>query len=125
MDVRRTRRPEDGLTKERYYPNIDRTAMVTKGYVAFRSSHSRGSAIDLTLYRLDTGTLLPMGSTFDFMDECSHSAAKSISGKEAQNRMLLQSVMKESGFKPYEYEWWHYVLRKEPYPDVYFDFPVS
>jgi D-alanyl-D-alanine dipeptidase len=99
--------------------------MVTKGYVASKSSHSRGSAIDLTLYRLDTGALLPMGSSFDFMDERSHHTSKGVSGNEAQNRRLLCSIMEYSGFEPYEYEWWHYVLKNEPHPDRYFDFPVS
>jgi D-alanyl-D-alanine dipeptidase len=117
--------PEDGRTKERYYPNIDRTEMVTRGYIASKSSHSRGSAVDLTLYRLDTGTLVPMGSRFDFMDERSHHASKEVSGNEAQNRRLLCSVMEYSGFEPYEYEWWHYVLKNEPYPDSYFDFPLD
>jgi D-alanyl-D-alanine dipeptidase len=117
--------PEDGLTKKRYYPNIDRAAMIKKGYVAPKSSHSRGSAIDLTLYRLDTGALIPMGGSFDFMDERSHHTAKGIPPNEAQNRRLLRSIMETSGFKPYGCEWWHYVLSNEPYPDSYFDFPVS
>ncbi|HFN2271877.1 TPA: M15 family metallopeptidase, partial [Enterococcus faecium] len=25
----------------------------------------------------------------------------------------------------YSLEWWHYVLRDEPYPNSYFDFPVK
>lgn len=116
--------PEDNLTKERYYPNIERSELITKGYVAPLSSHSRRSAIDLTLYRLDTGELVPMGSSFDFMDERSHHTSKKISSNEAKNRRLLRSIMENSGFEAYEYEWWHYVLRNEPYPDTYFDFPI-
>jgi D-alanyl-D-alanine dipeptidase len=116
--------PEDGRTKEKYYPNITRAEMVTKGYVASKSSHSRGSAIDLTLYRLDTGELVPMGSRFDFMDERSHHTSSAITSGEAQQRALLCSIMAYSGFAPFEYEWWHYVLINEPYPDSYFDFPV-
>ncbi len=117
--------PEDNLTKERYYPNIERAEMLTKGYVASQSSHSRGSAIDLTLYHLDTGELVSMGSSFDFMDQRSHHGAKGIGGLEAQNRRRLCSIMESSGFEPYRFEWWHYVLRNEPYPHTYFDFPVA
>ncbi|GGD58851.1 D-Ala-D-Ala dipeptidase VanX [Paenibacillus nasutitermitis] len=116
--------PEDNLTKERYYPNIERTEMFAKGYIASQSSHSRGSAIDLTLYHLDTGELVSMGGSFDFMDERSHHGAKGIASMEAQNRRLLRSIMENSGFEPYSFEWWHYVLRDEPYPNSYFDFPV-
>jgi D-alanyl-D-alanine dipeptidase len=116
--------PEDGLTKERYYPHIERAEMLTKGYVASRSSHSRGSAIDLTLYCLDTGALVPMGGGFDFMDERSHHAARTITSVEAQHRGRLRSIMENSGFEAYSFEWWHYVLKNEPYPNNYFDFPV-
>jgi D-alanyl-D-alanine dipeptidase len=31
--------------------------------------------------------------------------------------------MEHAGFCAYDYEWWHYTLRNEPYPDTYFDFP--
>ena len=67
--LRWSTQPEDRLTKEKYYPNITRTEMLAKGYVALQSSHSRGSAVDLTLYRLDTNALVSMGGGFDLMDE--------------------------------------------------------
>lgn len=116
--------PEDGRTKAVYYPNIERSEMVAKGYVVPKSGHSRGSSIDLTLYKLDTGMLIPMGSGFDFMDERSHHTSKRIPAGEAKNRRLLCTIMEKSGFEPYACEWWHYVLKNEPYPDSYFDFPV-
>jgi D-alanyl-D-alanine dipeptidase len=123
--LRWVKQPEDGRTKERYYPNIDRAEMITQGYVASQSGHSRGSAIDLTLYWLDTDALVPMGSEFDFMDERSHHTSKMVSRSEAQNRRLLRTIMENSGFKPYVREWWHYVLQNEPYPDSYFNFPLT
>jgi len=43
---------------------------------------------------------------------------------EAENRRCLCALMEASGFDRYEREWWHYVLRDEPYPDTYFDFPI-
>ncbi len=117
--------PEDGSTKQRFYPNIDRAAMFTSGYVAPKSGHSRGSAVDLTLYRLDTGELVPMGGGHDFMDERSHHGAPGVSAVEARNRRTLCDLMEHSGFERYDHEWWHYALRYEPYPDTYFDFPIS
>jgi D-alanyl-D-alanine dipeptidase len=117
--------PEDGRTKQRFYPNIDRAEMISGGYVARRSGHSRGSAVDLTLYRLDTGELAAMGGGHDLMDERSHHGARGLPGIEAQNRQSLRSIMERSGFEPYDCEWWHYALRDEPYPDTYFDFPIS
>jgi D-alanyl-D-alanine dipeptidase len=117
--------PEDGSTKARFYPNIERAEMFSKGYVAPRSGHSRGSAVDLTLYRLDVGELVSMGGGHDLMDTRSHHEAAGVSGIEAENRQILCSIMEDSGFERYEYEWWHYVLKHEPYPDTYFDFPIA
>lgn len=117
--------PEDYRTKEKHYPHIERSEMVAKGYVAAKSSHSRGSAIDLTIYDLNTGDMVPMGSGFDFMDDRSHHTSEAVTVSEAKHRTLLRSIMEESGFESYENEWWHYLLKDEPYPDRYFDFPVT
>ncbi|GMA94923.1 hypothetical protein GCM10025881_17470 [Pseudolysinimonas kribbensis] len=54
--------PEDRLTKARHYPRIDRAEMFERGYIHARSGHSRGSAIDLTLFELDGRDLVPMGA---------------------------------------------------------------
>lgn len=123
--VRWSQQPEDGRTKPRHYPNIDRSAMFELGYVAARSGHSRGSTVDVTLYRLDTGELAAMGGGHDLMDSLSHHGATGIGYAEARNREFLRSLMEDCGFSPYESEWWHYTLRDEPYPDTYFDFPVG
>lgn len=117
--------PEDGRTKATFYPNIERAEMFTSGYVAPKSGHSRGSAVDLTLYRLDTGELAPMGGRHDLMDQRSHHRAPGVCGIAAENRQMLRSVMERSGFEPYRCEWWHYSLLNEPYPDTYFDFPIA
>ena len=39
--------------------------------------------------------------------------------------MTLQQVIVRNGFEPFASEWWHFTLKNEPYPDTYFDFPVS
>jgi D-alanyl-D-alanine dipeptidase len=98
--------------------------MFSSGYVAPKSGHSRGSAVDLTLYRLETGDLVSMGGGHDLMDERSHHGAGGVSHAEARNRRTLCDVMEQSGFRRYDCEWWHYALRDEPYPDTYFDFPI-
>ncbi|MEV8289759.1 D-Ala-D-Ala dipeptidase VanX [Streptomyces niveus] len=123
--LRWSRQPEDGRTKQRHYPNIDRAEMFEKGYVAARSGHSRGSTVDLTLYHLTTGELAPMGGGHDLMDPLSHHGAQGITGVEARNRRHLLAAMDACGFRAYDCEWWHYTLKDEPYPDTYFDFPVG
>jgi D-alanyl-D-alanine dipeptidase len=66
-----------------------------------------------------------MGGGFDFMDERSHHASTDIGPVEMKNRKFLRSIMESSGFEAYAFEWWHYMLRDEPYPDRYFDFLVA
>lgn len=117
--------PEDGQTKANFYPRLERSEMVSKGYIATKSGHSRGSAVDLTLYRLDTVALVPMGTHFDFMDERSHHTSTAVSDMEAENRRILCSIMEGSGFAAFVSEWWHYVLKDKPHPTTYFDFPIS
>jgi len=123
--VRWSRSPDDGRTKRRHYPNLERPQILEQGYVAARSGHSRGGTVDLTLYHLATGERAAMGGDHDLMDPVSHHGAQGISAAEAENRECLRAVMEACGFAAYECEWWHYGLRDEPYPDTYFDFPVA
>jgi zinc D-Ala-D-Ala dipeptidase len=93
--------------------------------VIAKSGHSRGGTVDLTLCDPATGDPVPMGGGYDLMDEVSHHGAEGITEAEARNRSRLRSLMESCGFRAYEYEWWHYTLKDEPYPDTYFDFPVT
>jgi zinc D-Ala-D-Ala dipeptidase len=123
--LRWSRQPEDGRTKQRHYPNIDRADMFEQGYVAAKSGHSRGSTVDLTLFHLATGERAPMGGDHDLMDAISHHGAEGITQVEARNRRCLRSIMEACGFSAYDCEWWHYTLEDEPYPNTYFDFPIA
>ncbi len=115
----------DQRMKPFFYPDLDKQDIFQKGYVASRSSHSRGSAVDLTLLDMQTGKELDMGSPFDFFSELSHPDCKTVTQEQYDNRMILQELMVRGGFAPIDCEWWHFSLRDEPYPDTYFDFPVS
>ena len=110
--------------KEYFYPDLEKQALFAEGYIAKQSSHSRGSAVDLTLLDMKTGKEVDMGSPFDFFGEISHPDCRAVTEEQYRSRMLLQKVMKRNGFLPYECEWWHFVLADEPYPDTYFDFPL-
>jgi len=123
--VRWAEQPEDGRTKSRYYPRLERREMFEKGYVATRSGHSRGSTVDVTLFRLDSGELAPMGGGHDLMDPISHHDAPGVAPTETENRHALRAIMQEAGFRPYPVEWWHYTLTDEPYPETYFNFPIT
>ena len=72
------------------------------------SGHNRGTTIDLTLVDLKTGIELDMGTGFDNFSDSAHQSFADLSNKVLENRKLLKQSMEKAGFKPYEYEWWHY-----------------
>ena len=116
---------EDIRMKHYFYPELEKQELFSKGYIAKQSSHSRGSTVDLTLFDMKTGKEVDMGSPFDLFSEMSHPDYRGISDEQFENRMLLQNVMVRNGFKPFDYEWWHFTLENEPFPNTYFEFPVT
>ena len=115
----------DQRMKPFFYPELEKQELFNKGYIAKQSSHSRGSTVDLTLLDMKTGKELDMGSPFDYFGEISHPDSEEVTEEQHENRMILRDLMVENGFAPIFCEWWHFTLENEPYPDTYFDFPVS
>ena len=116
---------QDIRMKPYFYPDLQKHELFSKGYVAKQSSHSRGSTVDLTLLDMSTGKELDMGSPFDLFSPISHPDCRDITEEQYENRMCLQRAMVRGGFIPMDCEWWHFTLKNEPYPDTYFEFPVS
>ncbi|MCR5474974.1 MAG: M15 family metallopeptidase, partial [Lachnospiraceae bacterium] len=116
---------QDIRMKPYFYPKLEKQELFSKGYIAKQSSHSRGSTVDLTLFDMAAGREVDMGSPFDMFDEISHPDCRTITDEQYENRMLLQQVMIRNGFDTIDCEWWHFTLKDEPYPDTYFEFPVS
>lgn len=82
--------------------NSDYVAKPTKG-----SKHNKGLAVDLSLANAH-GQLLDMGSEFDEFSSRSHYNSDSISKEQFSNRKKLRNIMENSGFTPYDKEWWHF-----------------
>ncbi len=116
---------QDVRMKPYFYPDLQKQELFEKGYIAKQSSHSRGSTVDLTLLDMATGKELDMGSPFDLFSEASHPDYMGVTEEQYKNRMMLQHAMRRSGFLPIDCEWWHFTLADEPYPNTYFEFPVS
>lgn len=97
-----------------------RVSLLDDGYIARRSRHNMGVAVDLTVISLDTGEPLDMGTPFDTFDESAHTA--NATGQVARNRSVLLDAMEAEGFVNYEQEWWHFSYSvSDPVP---FDVPV-
>ncbi len=147
--VRWAQRRHDDRMKAEFYPGVDKSQLFADGYIAARSGHSRGSTVDLTLVELPAApqprwrpsmgltpcfapyderfadNTVDMGTGYDCFDTLSHTLDRRIQGKARANRLLLKDTLETAGFINYANEWWHYTLIDEPFPNRYFDFPVS
>lgn len=143
------KRLNDNRMKAEFYPDVDKSQLFADGYIASQSGHSRGSTVDLTLVRLPAAQqprwrpsmgLVPcyapyeerfpdntvdMGTGYDCFDTLSNTLDPRIRGEARANRLLLKDVLESAGFTNYDKEWWHYTFDGEPFPDTYFDFPVT
>lgn len=90
------------------------------GYIASRSRHNLGVAIDLTLVERGTGRELEMGTPFDTFSPAAHTA--NAGGTAARNRGLLKRLMEAEGFVNYDQEWWHFSFPVAA--PVRFDIPI-
>ena len=98
-----------------------RTDLLDNGYIARRSRHNQGVAVDLTLIRIATGEELDMGTAYDHFDSTAHT--ENATGQVAVHRRILVEAMASEGFVNYENEWWHFSLDvPDPVP---FDLPLE
>ena len=73
--------------KPYFYPELEKQDLFIKGYIAGRSSHSRGSAVDVTLFDMKTGKEVDMGSPFDLFSKVSHPDCRDITDEQYENRL--------------------------------------
>lgn len=131
----------------RYFPGLDRATLVARGYIARRSLHSTGTAVDLTLARmaappsgdpagaalrgLCTGAFaersaadeIDMGTGFDCFDAKGHTAAK-VGAAQRRWRKRLVALMARHGFENFAGEWWHFSFKDRSARSDAYDFPI-
>lgn len=114
----------DTLFKNLYYPDIKKSNLFKLGYIAYKSGHSRGSTIDVSLVDITTNKEIDMGTIFDYFGIESHTFYDNLTDNQKANRLLLYEIMSNNGFQNYSKEWWHYTLKNEPF-QKYFDFLIN
>jgi D-alanyl-D-alanine dipeptidase len=119
---------------KRYNPAFSKQDLFRLGYIAERSGHSTGAALDLTLVDLKAGNSavfdpgkaygdcvanvnlrapegsVDMGTGYDCSDVKAHTSAKSITAAQRRWRVKLVLLMARRGFVNYSKEWWHFSL---------------
>lgn len=135
---------EGGGPSKSYYPALKRSQLIALGYIAARSNHSLGIAVDLTLIRLaaseragpdsrlgqpctesgpDGPGAIDMGTQFDCFDPKSATASRAATAAVRANRRILTEAMARQGFHNYAREWWHFTYSGTG-ADTFFDMPV-
>jgi D-alanyl-D-alanine dipeptidase len=132
---------EDGATR-RFYPDLSKHNLFGTGWIAPRSAHSAGVAVDLTL--ITAGSAAPgnvhngpcngpaaqrgdnsldMGTGFDCFDPKSFTRSDAIDPAQRANRERLRTAMSRAGFKNYFREWWHFSFGGGAAPQLH-DIPI-
>ena len=141
-----SRNGEGTAAERRHNPAFRKADLFRLGYIATRSGHSTGTALDLTLVDLSAdnsatsdpdrpyasciapvGARAPegsvdMGTGYDCSDVKAHTAANSITPAQRRWRNLLVAAMARQGFVNYSKEWWHFSLPGAVGPA--YDFPI-
>jgi D-alanyl-D-alanine dipeptidase len=118
----------------RYTPHVAKQDLFRLGYIAARSGHSTGAAIDLTLVELVVDksadfdpakdyadctapaalrapeSSVDMGTGYDCLDPKAHTSAQGLTPEQRRWRSELVTVLARQGFVNYAREWWHFSL---------------
>ncbi|GLH75686.1 D-alanyl-D-alanine dipeptidase [Bradyrhizobium sp. SSBR45G] len=135
----------ESADSRRYNPRIAKSDLFRLGYIAARSSHSSGAALDLTLVELKADGVVfdpakdyadctapaarrapegsvDMGTGYDCSDVKAHTAAKDLTPEQRRWRETLVTAMARQGFVNYAKEWWHFSLPGAA--TTTYDFPI-
>jgi D-alanyl-D-alanine dipeptidase len=125
-----------------YFPELSKDEIFKRGFVAKKSTHSRGSTIDVSIIKkgqkickvksvkrgkftfLDDCTE-DMGMHWDFFGTESWANSPLMSQEFNKKREFLRKIMEKNGFKGINGEWWHFTLKNEPFKDEYFNFDIK
>jgi zinc D-Ala-D-Ala dipeptidase len=141
------RNGRETAAERRYNPKIPKTELFRLGYIASRSQHSTGAALDLTLVDLKADNSakydsskayaectapveartpeasVDMGTGYDCTDAKGHTSAPAITPDQRAWRKRLVAAMAKQGFVNYSKDWWHFSLPGAG--GAAYDFPIS
>lgn len=127
-------------TDPAYFPNVSRSQLIRQGYIGAKSSHARGSTVDVGLESLSAAEpqaeatrvcartdrdTVDFGTPFDCFDPASRTDSSAVSKTAQAHRRDLVALMRKGGFRNYPGEWWHFTLSNEPFPGRSFDFTID
>lgn len=130
--------PDTPKVKQFHYPNTEKADFHELSYLSRTSSHTLGTAIDLTICPLtpQNRTMpkdflgiwdpesLDMGVGYLAFDEKSSQEYPHLTSAQQANRALLRDLMLSHGFEDLDTEFWHYYFKRERNRHLFYDFDV-
>jgi zinc D-Ala-D-Ala dipeptidase len=131
--------------KQQFFPDVPKSELIKRGFIASRSNHSLGIAVDLVVVKpsdvVATGegagacdgplevrakeTSLDFGTAFDCFSLKSATHGAGISAEAQKNRAMLVAAMQQNGFSNYAKEWWHFTWGQRPKAVTIMDFEIT
>lgn len=148
--VKWAKNPNSMELGRQFHPRLPKERLIPLGYIASRSTHSKGTTVDLTLVPLNSpqppiqdltsydechslsnrkipDNSIDMGTGYDCFDKLSHtlsSKIKKVSKKAFDHRLKLLRAMQKGNFRNYSKEWWHYSYRGISSGRTYYNFDI-
>lgn len=130
--------PDTPLSKKYHYPNTQKQNFHELSYLSQTSSHTLGTAVDVTIVPLKPvfwtrpvdflghfdPESLDMGVGYLCFDEKSSRIYDQLTKEQKTNRQILFNIMDKYGFEPLAEEFWHYYYKRDRNRTNYFDFDV-
>lgn len=137
--------PEPDTMGPIFSPLVPKHEQFARGFLAKRSRHSLGIAVDVGLVRAEDPVFptpstagrcdgpfagraressLDFGTAYDCSSPLSATASPRISAEAQANRARLKQALAAEGFRNYRLEWWHYDFAGATAPLRSHDFPV-
>ncbi|MEK7654849.1 MAG: M15 family metallopeptidase [Pseudomonadota bacterium] len=130
--------PDTPLAKKYHYPNAPKQDFHALSYLSQTSSHTLGTAVDVTVVPLKPvacvrsadflghfdSDSLDMGVGYLCFDQKSWRAYDHLTKEQKENRKILFDIMDKHGFEPLDEEFWHYYYKRDRNRTTYFDFDI-
>jgi D-alanyl-D-alanine dipeptidase len=137
--------PEPDYMGRIFSPRVPKAEQFARGFLAKRSRHSLGIAVDVGLVHADEKdrptptdagscdgpfaarareSSLDFGTAYDCSSPLSATASPRVTAEARANRDRLKHALAAEGFRNYSLEWWHYDFTGATAPLRSYDFPV-
>ncbi len=102
--LKKIRRKNKDLPQTELYEAVHRMIAVPEV-----SGHPTGGAVDIVIINQKTKKIIDFGSKiYGYSNKKHYVFSPEVKNNAKENRLLLRNIMMETGFAPFDGEWWHF-----------------